>query len=414
MQLAKLLKLLQSTYYMKREEYFKDMKAVGEKSLSYLDKFLKSRISDKELLEIIMLFLKRRKDAVARPWIVKNSFSFFSKSKFDLKKCLPISSIAELENTSNYQSNAVYDNKYIIKTEKDKVLQILASFITRDLVDDLIFEEYKEKVAVLLSKVLRKIDYYNQIGQYKEFRRLFYEEDYNFENLGDYTLTYLEKAMYYGGAWMGGLILAGAILHFENLPENKDLQHLVKYGVLTGTAMNIINDISDYALFENEKNKFGMHYKKPEDQFKDIENKRILIPLYYTLFQAKRKSKKDFDKLKSFIGKELSIKEKNDVFNLMKKYNGLSYTYSIAKILNNRALKELEKVSDKTKEIELFKILSSMVENNKFLYYYRSKDALKKVTINPIIKKKIKSHFFYDAGVANGMALDFFVSLRAL
>ncbi len=398
---------------MHREEYIKDMKEVGAKSLSYLDKFLKSKIQDKELFETITLFLKKREDAIARPWIVKNSFSFFSGKEADTKS-LPMSSVVELENISNYQSNAVYDNKYIIKTEKDKVLQVLASFITRDLVDDLIFEEYKEKTAVLLSGVLRKIDFYDQTGQYKEFQKLFYEEGYSFEDLEKYTLTYLEKAMFYGGAWVGGLILAGAILSFDKFPDNEDLKHLVKYGILTGTAMNIINDISDYALFEKQKSKFGMHYKKPEDQFRDIENKRILIPFFYTIYQAKKKNKKEYDKLLSFLGKELSMEDKKEIFELMKKYNGLSYAYSIAKLLNNRALKELEKVKGKTKEIDFFKILSSIVENNKFLHYYRSENAVKKVTLNPNVKKKIKSHFFYDAGVANGMASDFFGSLRAL
>ncbi len=400
---------------MNRKEYIKDMKIVGAKSLSYLDKFLKNKLRDEKLFEIVTLFLKKRKKAVARPWIVKNSFSFFSKNKFDLKKCISLASAAELENISNYQSNAVYDNKYIIKTEKDKIFQILASFITRDLVDDILFQEYDKKLAVLLSAILLKIDYYNQVGQFSEFQYFFFEDKYDFENLKDYTLMYLKKAMYYGGAWVGGLILAGAILSSKKLPKkDEDLKHFVRYGILSGTAMNIINDISDYALFEKSKSKFGMHYKRPEDQFKDIENKRILLPFYYTLYQAKRKNKKDFEKLKDSIGKKLSAKEKKVIFNLMKKYNGLSYSYTIAKFINNRALRELDKVKEKGKEIEFFKIFSSMVENNKFLYYYRSENAIRRITLNPEIKKLIKSQFFYNGGVAVGMASDFFGSLRAL
>lgn len=394
---------------MSRNEYTKDMKLVGKKSLSYLDVFLKNKIKDPELFEQIILFLKKRAEAIARPWIVKNSFSFFSKEKFNLKKCIPLSSAAELENISNYQANAVYDNKYIIKTEKDKVIQTLASFITRDLVDDLLFKEYNPKLSILLSAVLRKIDYYDQIGQFTEFQKLFYEEGYSFEDVKSYTSIYLKKAMYYGGAWVGGLILSGAVLAFEKLPKNdENLKHLVLYGILSGTAMNIINDISDYALFENETQKFGMHYKRPEDQFKDIENKRILLPFYYALYQANKKNKKDFKKLKNSIGKELSAKDKKEIFSLLDKYNGLSYAYTIARLINNRALRELSKIKEERKEMDLFKILSSLVENNKFLHYYRSKNAIKKITLNPEIKALIKSNFFYDGGVATGMASNFF------
>ena len=103
---------------MKREEYNADMKFIGKKSLSYLDKFIKSKIKDKELVETVMSFLKKRKEAIARPWIVKNSFSFFSKNKFNINTCIPLSGASELENISNYQSNAVYDNKYLIGGEE--------------------------------------------------------------------------------------------------------------------------------------------------------------------------------------------------------------------------------------------------------------------------------------------------------
>lgn len=396
---------------MDREKYARDMKKIGAKSLNYLNTYLKRKIKDKELFDTVTLFLKKRKEAIARPWIIKNSWSYFSQQTVkDIKKCLPLASVAELESISNYQSNAVYDNKYIIYNEKDKVLQLLASFITRDIVDEVLFEEYKIKLAVLLSKVLRKIDLYDQLGQHKEFNKLYYDKKLNFENLEEYIQNYLKKAMYFGGAWVGGLILAGAILAFDKLPKNnKDLKCLIKFGILSGTAMNIINDISDYALFEKQKSKFGMHYKKSGDQFKDIENKRILLPFYYAFYQAKRKNKKDFLKLEKFIGIELSLKQKKEVFNLIKKYNGLSYAYTIARLINNRALRELKKVKNKDRiEIKFFKVLSSMVENNKFLHYYRSQDALKRITLNPKIKKLIQSKFFYRGGVAIGMASGFF------
>lgn len=402
-----------------REDYIKDMKFIGAKSLAYLGEFLKEKLKNEELFEALTLFLKKRIIAIVRPWFVKNSFSYFCncENKINIEKYLPVAAVSELHNLSIYQANTVYDNKYgIAEKEREKNIQIIVSFVTRDLVDDLLYKAYPSQIALPLSLIFQKTDYYTQRGQFLEFTKLFFSDGYNFSDLRGYILTYLRKIAYYGQE-LEALILSGAVVARENmntLINNEDLKHLIKYGILTGAAWNIVNDISDYALFDNEGEEYRMHYKRPEDQFKDIENKRILLPFYYTIYQAKRKSKKDFEKLKNCIGRKLSIEEKKEIFNLMKKYNGLSFAYTVAKLINNRALKELDKVREKRKEIELFKISSSIIENNKFLHYYRSKNAIKRITINPEIKNLIKSQFLSNAGVATGMASDFLRSLRDL
>lgn len=400
---------------MNKNVYVKDMGEIGSKSLSFINDFLQNKICDPELLSIISQFIKRRKKEIVRPWIIKNSWSFFcDKSEEEIKNCIPLASAAELENISNYQSNAVFDNKYVINSEKDKVFQIIASFFTRGFVDDILFSEYKNNLATLFSGILRKIDFYNQLGQYQEFSYLYYSERFDVLDINNYIDNYLKKAMYYGGAWVGGLIINGAILAKEKLPYNdKILMHLVKFGILSGTAMNIINDVSDYALFEDEKDLFGMHYKKTEDQFKDIENKKILLPFYYALHQSFRKNKGDNKILKNAIGKKLTSLEKNNILNLIAKYNGLSFAYTIAHFLNNRALRELNKIENKNKqEINYFKIFTSIVESNKFVHYYRSKKILKRITLSSRTKQVVKNMFFYNGGVANGMASDFYNNLK--
>ena len=396
-----------------KEEYFRNMESIGNKSLLYLEKTLNDRIKNANLFGEVESFLRKRKKAIVRPWIVQNSWRYFSqKPKGDI--WVSLAAVAELENLSNYQSNTVYDGKYEKKhlSKREETAQIISSFVTRNIVDDILFEEYDSKLASSLSAIFRKIDQYNQLGQYKEIDKLYYFSHFNFEKLPDYLEEYLKKTIYYGAAWMVGLILAGNVLASNGFIERtSDLTYLANFGALSGTAINLINDISDYALFLGEENKFRMHYKNPEDQFKDIENNRILLPFYYACHQARSKDEREFFKLKNTIGKKLSIEDKMMVLELIGKYDGLSFAYTIARIINNEGKRRvIKKVSNQTcSEIKSFKTFASITENNKFLKYYRKKGLIKKLRQLDIkTKRAINKEIFNEKSTLEDVIEDFF------
>ena len=351
---------------LQRGDYFSLMKSFTYKVQNEIKKNLVRYHYDKKLVETINYFFDKRfiKTCFLKPFLVKLSYDLAGGN--DYEEVLPIASAAEFINISSYQSNSSFDHKYGVFDKSQMDNQIIASIITREIADKIISSSklkisLKEKIKSLYSEA----NYYMYYGQYYELNLLNKNNlDWNNTSLDDYKKIYLKKCDYISGIFTKNTALSGAVLVTK---KNQFLDSLGNFAWYFGIGLNIINDLSDYLIADDENS--IPSYKTPVDQFSDIKNGRIFLPVFYLL-------KKGNDKQRNFtldlLGNRniVDLDRLNKLTQYLNETNAIEYTFHIAKRFFLNAKKHLHKIP-KSKERDMLSIMASSIRTNKFLYKLR-------------------------------------------
>lgn len=356
-----------------KEEYFKKMKETSTSINKQMVSLIKKEFgSDKELLKIVLLLIeKRQKKLLARPFIVRLGYELANGQ--DWKKIVSPGVLMELENISTYQSNAAFDSKYgVADDDLSKSNQVIAAFLTRNLIqkeiDTNLSKKYSSDKIREFSKIITEIDMYDYVGQFKEMNYLGIKDfDFNMD-MKDYLDIYLKVKYLYGGKWIRDLLLAGILL--SESKHDIPLDKISNFGVLCGTPYTMINDLSDFCISQVERG-----YKTSIiDQFKDVWNGRVTLPLFFAASKYSSASKKE----KEFLIECMNKKHKQTLTNMKKilsillKSGALDFSYSLINYLRRKA-KSIIKEIPKSKERDMLLLLNTSLRTNKFFSELKKK-----------------------------------------
>lgn len=356
-----------------KEEYFKKMKETSNSIYKEMVSLIKKEYGeDKELLKIILLLVeKRQKKLLARPFIVRLGYEL-AQGK-DWRKTIFPGVLMELENISTYQSNAAFDSKYgVAHDDLSKSNQVIAAFLTRNLIqkeiETTLSQREKAEIVREFSKIITEIDIYDYVGQFKEINHLGIK-NFNFDmDIKDYLDIYLKVKYLYGGKWIRDLLLSGILL--SEAKHNLPLEKVSKFGVFCGTPYTMVNDLSDFCISKVERG-----YKTSIlDQFKDVWNGRVTLPLFFAISKYSSASEKE----KLFLIECMNAKHKQNLTNMKKilkillKSNALNFSYSIINYLRRKA-KAIIKELPKSQERDMLLLLNASLRTNKFFSELKDK-----------------------------------------
>ncbi|WP_185876604.1 polyprenyl synthetase family protein [Blattabacterium cuenoti] len=134
--------------------------------------------------------------------------------------------------------------------------------------------------------------------------------------------------------------------------DKKTILKMRKFGIFTGIAFQIKDDLFDY---EDKNNNFT---GKPIGV--DLKERKITLPLIYTIKNASKKDQKCIlDSIKNY-----DDKKRNQIIYYVKKYGGLEYATKKMINFRNNALKILESYSEGTIRKTLEIMVNFIIERN--------------------------------------------------
>ncbi len=349
---------------MKREEYFSFLQETSESVWPTIKNYVEPfRDINKELYNVLTVFVKSRLSSrLQKPTLFRLAYELCGGK--DWEKVIPAAVAFEFINISSYQANSAFDDKLGILTKPQKDSQFIASMISRELSFKAAAEieiDFSEQFVTKLFSSLSTSNYYIYLAQHYDLNILKVDrlEEYNDERL--FFRDYNKRCFYGSGiingqcAYLGGLMGGGS---------KEQLGALREFGEKYGTALQIINDLGDFAIddFDTSVNRVF------QDQYSDFKNGRLTLPLYHLLKFGSRES---FNTVRDIIeGKAFDPSSLYKVTKLLVHEGTNIYIKRKLKILVKVATKQLN-VFDDSSILGLLKIMASIVLTNKYLVAFR-------------------------------------------
>lgn len=175
-----------------------------------------------------------------------------------------------------------------------------------------------------------------ELLQIKKTRKLDINEEIYFKIISDKTASLLSTCCQIGA---------------KSVTEKKEyLDYMKRYGENLGKAFQIIDDILDYV---------GTSSIIGKPLGADIREKKITLPLIYSLSQAPKSESTDILKLiKNVKGKD-SIKE---ILDFVNNYKGIEYSYKVAKSFADDAKNSLKIFEESESKIALETLLDFVIQ----------------------------------------------------
>jgi geranylgeranyl diphosphate synthase type I len=175
-----------------------------------------------------------------------------------------------------------------------------------------------------------------------------------------YEKMSLNKTGYYSG---GSPCAIGAVIGGGN---DKQIEALKKFGLAIGIAFQIQDDILNVTMSEVEEKiapgTAGGGYGK--DFAGDIkEGKRTLLIVHS--FEHAEKNEKE--KMRKLVGKkDITVKEKKEVIEIMKKYGSIEFAKNYARNMVGAAVKNMKKNIPETEGRKKLEIVANFLIERKF------------------------------------------------
>jgi len=352
---------------MKREDYFSFLQETSESIKPTIKNYIEPfRDINKELYEILMFFVRSRLNTrLQKPTLFRLAYELCGGK--DWEKVIPAAVAFEFINISSYQANSAFDEKLGVLTKQQKDSQFLASMISRELsfeIASAIEKSFGEQLATKLYSSLSISNYNVYLAQHYDLNVLTVEnlEDYRNEDLflKDYTQRCFCGSGVINGqcAYIGGLLAGG---------ELRELQALQEFGESFGTALQIVNDVGDFV----PNNADPLISRGFQDQYSDLKNGRLTLPLYHLLRLGSHKVKtRTREIIEQGCPNEYSLFE---ITKLLLENGAIMYAKEKAKILVKKAerhLSSFEEIQSKN----LLLIMATIILTNKYFV------ALRRVT----------------------------------
>lgn len=227
------------------------------------------------------MYLYRRrfeKPVWLRPYVMAHIYEFFSGQSYH--KVLPAVAAAEVFNISTYQSNIIFDDKIQRKTNLDNVNQIISAFISLNIASKMLTKCDTDSDSKLYC--VEKLQSCNQqvyAGQYIDLNVLIASNAGHVLELSlpNYLELYRQRCDLIGGttvancaAW--ALRLSGSV----DIKQCDDIENLFRHW---GMIMQMINDLSDFAVFID---------KKQYVRYTDVNEGKITLPFFLILQKLKQ------------------------------------------------------------------------------------------------------------------------------
>ncbi len=135
--------------------------------------------------------------------------------------------------------------------------------------------------------------------------------------------------------------------------DSEQINAMRSYGEDLGKAFQIVDDILDY---------IGTSHIIGKPLGADIKEKKITLPLIFSLSKAPKSEANHIIKLIKNSKNENNIKE---VLNFVNKYDGIEYSFAVAKTFTERARKSLQIFKDSESKEALDSLLDYVIERKK-------------------------------------------------
>ncbi len=342
---------------MTKQDYIDYLNDTALNVYPYIHELIKEHTwQDRGLYEIIMKIVERRKNKpLLKPALLRASFELCGGSNW--KDIIPVCAAFELINISSYQANASFDNKFgtLIRQQRDS--NFIAAMCTRELAQKCIMyvrEIYDTSIINWLYDAISESNSNIYVAQHYDLN-LLNTGNYHFYLDEDRFIEDYRKRCYYGsGIFTGRCAAAGAILTTQNV---ENVEKLKDFGELYGTGLHMINDLGDYV-----PNSASL--KDYQDQFSDILNGRLTLPLYYLM-------KAESDYIHSVLTKmEIS---KDDQIKLSSLLNTSGIVSKVKESVNEYMKKAMQHIDvfQGFNGYDLLCIMNSICKSNKYYYYFK-------------------------------------------
>lgn len=338
---------------MKKDNYFKLMSETTQITKPLIWNYLES-IEDDKLRRTLLFYPQKRfekQKLFLRPLLIRLSYEAAGGKNW--KDIAPIYAAYELLNISTYQSNLSFDKKQGITTPDKINNQFIASMITRELSQKLVYERLHN--ASHLNEVLNSLNNINchiYEGQFYDLNILHMNNWKNFETMHEFMDAYISKCLCLSGIFFEECAYIGAVLG----NNNEVAEQLRKFGRNFGIGLHIVNDIANFIpVLTSSESKYA--------EFADLKNFRLTLPIYYLLRYGNEYNKNKF--LKLWNSKSHSISKYSEMARIVINDDAILYARRIAKIFMKKAKQNLLHLGKK-ETTACLATMASVLKTNKY------------------------------------------------
>ncbi len=313
------------------DEYHKKMMEHSIKVKPYIEKAIREMLDEgnrsERSREIVWAIHRKRGDSPRlREHLLIESYKAVC-NKIVTEDIYKIAAAIEIYNLSTYLINWVLDKKGEIKTKSDEQRAIIEGIRLYDKAKAVIREtgipEHKKQRIIEELEIVNNLLY---IGQGDDIDALNVRENAQNMPLEEYKKAYIETCKRKCGYFLGFVARIGAYLGDGS---RREIEALDRFATALGTGIQIVNDVADNIPLE----KTSSVERAYQDQFSDIENGLITLPVYSLI----RKKPEFLD----YVGRELSKEEKEELFDVMIKTRAFDIPMKITREMRKKICKPL-------------------------------------------------------------------------
>ncbi|WGH27439.1 MAG: polyprenyl synthetase family protein [Candidatus Bostrichicola ureolyticus] len=296
------------------------------------------------LLNNITNFVLNKRGKLIRPIIIflvaKMLNGNINKKTYLLALIIEILHIATLIHDDVIDNSNIRRGFFSLKALwKNKIAVLTGDYLISNCLLLAIKHNYYDLINIICNTIIKMSE-----GEFLQIEK--------YRILNNVTENIYNKIIYYKTALLIGICCEGSAY---SINENKNtIIDMKKFGELIGMAFQIKDDLLDY---ESNNNVLG----KPI--FMDLKEKKITLPLIYTLKICSDKDKKKLNLLinNCYYNKNINYVNNNinNIINIVNKYGGINYAKNRMIFFHKKALKILNKypnnnIKNSLKELTYF------------------------------------------------------------
>ena len=306
------------------------------------DRFFKSSLKSKvPLVDIITRYILKRKGKQMRPMFVFLSAKMLGEIN---ETSYTAASLIELLHTATLIHDDVVDESYerrgffsINALWKSKVAVLLGDYLlSKGLL--LALEKKELEILEIVAEAVREISE-GELFQIQKSRKLNISEEEYFEIIRKKTATLIAACTTAGAKSVGA--------------TSEVLDKMKKFGERAGIAFQIRDDLFDY-----QKN--GL-VGKPKGN--DIKEKKLTLPLIYSLEKASKKERKHILKLIVRQGKSSGNLE--EIIRFVEHSGGIDYSIKKMNEYKNIALESISSFPENESKLALIELVNYSIDRKK-------------------------------------------------
>ena len=316
-------------------------KPIQQEILLFEKKFKDSLNSKVPLLDKILHYIVKRKGKQMRPMFIFLSGKLFGEIN---ESSFRAASLIELLHTATLVHDDVIDDANMRRgffsinaLWKNKIAVLVGDYLlSKGLLMSLENEEYD--LLKIVSKAVKEMSE-GELLQIEKARKLDIEEDVYFEIIRQKTATLIAACC-----------ACGAITTEQ---DQETVERMRKFGELIGIAFQMKDDLFDYYNEDVIGKPTGI----------DIKEKKMTLPLIYTLRNCDRKQKKFI--IQTVKNHNTNSERVSKVLEIVKKSGGINYTIEKMKSYREEALRLLKTFDDNESRKSLELLVNFVIERKK-------------------------------------------------